>query len=754
MGPYILLFLIAAIVFSCSHCRFKHPERVMFVKHTRNHADMPDLSITCPFCGKCFRVIRHFNDHVKKCPSSPSRPVFDTNAGTNLVETSSTARAMECETGASAASYSFCNPDKAVAGLLGKLRYEMNVPATVCTTIADGMHRIIANISDGEGTMEVTRRRQLETLKACKRYRSSHKLSRFIHHHNGTIHPLAVTLSRLNEPKHTMRYVSVKTQLKRLLFLGLLTNVLIPRADCGAPNMTYQDIWDGSCHNVLSGEKVLSLLLYYDDFTVTNPLGSRNKKGKLGVVYFTICNFSTSSRSKTRNIYLALMFRSSYVKKYGWAKILEPLVKDLIDLEKHGLGEGVAVRLGAVVADNLAAHAIAGLSESFSSSACRFCLMSRSDMKSSTALSGNSDIGELFVRERSKFERNEPSVFKRLSPLTQLISYDILRCHPPDIAHDIFEGTGPLTISLVLTTICLHKKVVALETINKVIKSFSYERVDRTNQPRILSVKGNRVVVKQSMSECWTLLRLLPLMIGHLVPNCSEWAILVLYIRILELIVAPSIMESELVLLRSLIESFLRRAVSIFGQDITPKMHFMLHYPDEIRKHGPLRMLWTLRFEQKHQILKRFLESSRCRKNVCASIASKHEYSMARHRSMPGYLQDADEFVVLSARAGVIRKVRCAGQIYAVGDALFVRRGANVQCGVLECIKGKGNLVVDLLEKVGYDTIRNVYKIKRTGESVDVNTTALATYHPAAVYGEYVVLMHSVSGFNYMDAES
>ena len=162
-------------------------------------------------------------------------------------------------------------------------------------------------------------------------------------------------------------------------------------------------------------------------------------------------------------------------------------------------------------------------------------------------------------------------------------------------------------------------------------------------------------------------------------------------------------------------------------------------------------MLWTLRFEQKHQVLKRFLESSRCKKNICASIASKHEYNMARLRSTAGYLQDADEFVTLSARAGVIKKVRYAGQIYAVGDALFIRRGTNVQCGVVAGLKGKGNFIVNLLETAGYDAIRNVYKMRGSGERITVNATALATHYPAAVYGEYVVLMHSVSGFSCKD---
>lgn len=752
MAPCLFLLLITYIMFSCAHCRFKHPDRVMFVKHTRNHEGMDGFCITCPSCGRCFSLIRRFNDHVKTC----SAVLSHTPPGSNLAlrslgDDDSTDSAIRNEDAQHLITEPPFDASSSVGGFLGKLRYELNIPATACEIIADGMHDIISRIDDGTGDAVVMKKRHREILKACKNYRSSHKLAGHVHRNSGVIHPLVVTLSRANKPKHTLQYVSIKKQLKRLLVLGLLINAFTPRADSVEQNMTYQDVWDGWHHTVTGGEKVVSLLLYYDEFTVTNPLGTHARSGKLGAVYFTVCNFSKVSRSKVRNIHLALIFRASHVKKYGWAKILEPLISDLNEMEENGLGNGVSVRVGAVVADNLAAHAMAGLSESFSSSACRFCLMSRSDMKSSTILGGNIDAAELYVQERNKFERNEASVFKHLSPLTRVRSYNVAHCHPPDISHDLFEGVGPLTISLALTVICVQKKAVSLETINRIIKSFEYSRLDKTNKPRILSIKNSRIVVRQSMSECWTLLRLLPLMIGHLVPNCSEWSLLILFVRIVEVIVSPSVNEAELVLLQSHIEMFLRGVVSIFGKDITPKMHFMLHYADEVRKHGPLRMLWTLRFEQKHQTMKRLLESSRCRINVCASIARKHEYAMARNRSKPGYLRDSDECLVLSERAGAVKKVRCAGQVYAVGDVLFVSRMASVRCGIIARFLNKRSCVIELFDRDSYDAMRNVYKMKSNGEQIVSVVDRLALYHPAAMYGSYMVLTHAVPGYSQLD---
>lgn len=55
---------------------------------------------------------------------------------------------------------------------------------------------------------------------------------------------------------------------------------------------------------------------------------------------------------------------------------------------------------------------------------------------------------------------------------------------------------------------------------------------------------------------------------------------------------------------------------------IIPKMHYMLHYPSQIRKYGPLVHSWTMRYESKLRILKR---ASR-HENICKTVAKKHQH--------------------------------------------------------------------------------------------------------------------------------
>ena len=63
---------------------------------------------------------------------------------------------------------------------------------------------------------------------------------------------------------------------------------------------------------------------------------------------------------------------------------------------------------------------------------------------------------------------------------------------------------------------------------------------------------------------------------------------------------------------------------------IIPKMHFMIHYPQQIVNYGPLVHTWTMRHEAKLRILKRAARVSNF-KNVCQSVAKRHQHLLCVH---------------------------------------------------------------------------------------------------------------------------
>lgn len=75
--------------------------------------------------------------------------------------------------------------------------------------------------------------------------------------------------------------------------------------------------------------------------------------------------------SALSSIYLAVLCKSEDLRKFGYDKVLDPLLKDLVTLEQRGvfmtqLNECMKGTVNSVIADNLGAHGLAGFVEGFS----------------------------------------------------------------------------------------------------------------------------------------------------------------------------------------------------------------------------------------------------------------------------------------------------------------------------------------------------------------------------------------------------
>ena len=131
-----------------------------------------------------------------------------------------------------------------------------------------------------------------------------------------------------------------------------------------------------------SEPNALQICLYHDDFNIVNPLGNKTQKYKISAFYFVIGNFANKYKSLLKDIHLCILSPATFVNKYGYEKILRPLLDDLLKLETEGIKisfEGVDHKfcgsLSMVIADNLAAHALGRFFCNFSTVQrfCRFC---------------------------------------------------------------------------------------------------------------------------------------------------------------------------------------------------------------------------------------------------------------------------------------------------------------------------------------------------------------------------------------------
>ena len=86
-------------------------------------------------------------------------------------------------------------------------------------------------------------------------------------------------------------------------------------------------------------------------------------------------------------------------------------------------------------------------------------------------------------------------------------------------------------------------------------------------------------------SQMWCLARMLPLVIGDLVPeNEPHWEHFLCLLQIEEIVFAQRTTVQLAAYLSVLVDSYLREYTSLYEKPVTPKQHYMVHYPQQIIK--------------------------------------------------------------------------------------------------------------------------------------------------------------------------
>lgn len=443
--------------------------------------------------------------------------------------------------------------------------------------------------------------------------------------------------------KNTFIYIPIASVLKTLLMRSDFVSTLVFHQE-HVPGV-YRSFQD-SCYfrqNSLctKKDKEITLALYIDEFEVCNPLGTSRKIHKIVGVYWIVLNLPAQFRAGLTSIQLAALGKSVDVRKFGYEKFLEPLIKDLKLIEQQGIdaSENFGVKLFCVCADNLGAHSLAGFQESFTvDKFCRFCLVSHSQI----AIVKASEFQLRTVEQHNRFleELNQNQAIKSVNGVKRecVLSKHLTFFHPvtgfpPDILHDFFEGVIPVELALCLRNF-ISKGFFTLDRLNHRIVSFPYKYSDKVNKPKVIPKTAlSKGVIGGNAHENWALLRLLPLMIGGFVPESEpSWEILMDLKEIVEIVVSDKFTEESLSYLAcKLSDHHLLLTATFPNFVLKPKHHIIEHYPHLIRCFGPLVSLWTMRFESKHGIFKKVARDVHNMKNVLLSLATKHQQLMAYH---------------------------------------------------------------------------------------------------------------------------
>lgn len=478
----------------------------------------------------------------------------------------------------------------------------------------------------------------------------------------------------------------------------ILSKALSPSSSKAGEYSSYRDGSRFLENTILAEDKFrIALGLYCDDYEVSNPLGTSRKKHKLCAVYWVLANLDTKYRSSLHAIQLAVLCKVNTVKAKGYQEVLAPLIQDLVSLEVDGvyiekLGTRIKGTVLFVAADNLGAHSLAGFQESFTvERMCRVCMATRQEIQTKSVRSGIYTLRTIDAHDQQVQEvEQDPSkvsgygVKGRCVLSESLTHFHVVDGYPPDILHDFLEGVVPFELCLCLQDL-IKKKYISLETLNQAIKEFPYSFYDKTDKPQpIPKTFASKKTIGGNGHENWCLIRLIPLMIGHHVPEGDEaWGVLILLKEVLELVLSPRFTDESLYFLECKLSEHRELLQSAFPDcRLRPKHHYIEHYPYLTKIYGPLIDVWTMRFEGKHKFFKKVIHDTQNFKNVPLTLARRHQKMMAYHLDCPSFFKPA-------LQANTVKSIMVSSLPVNIQD--FLRQ----RCGLQNIVMSARSVSVD-----------------------------------------------------------
>ncbi|XP_065681548.1 uncharacterized protein LOC124811327 [Hydra vulgaris] len=321
--------------------------------------------------------------------------------------------------------------------------------------------------------------------------------------------------------------------------------------------------------------------------------------------------------SKLENILLSAVIYSSDRIKYSNKDAFFIYIEEITELETKGFTikiDGnefkIYVVLAQIIGDNLGLNGILGYVESFTATyPCRICKMKRKDFDSIFVES----VELLRTREcydyDVSFNNCSLNGTKEKSCFNKIPSFyvnDNIYC---DIMHDLLEGICKYVFQKMLNYLVFQKKFFNLGDINSRMRNFSYDHSSFPSCPTKYQIKNGSTNI--GAIEMLNLVLSFPLLVGDLVP-----------------------LEDNVWVVFLLLKQIVLYSFGLCG--LTLKFHNLIHYPRIIKMLGSLSHMWVMRCEGKLRGFRRTASSVENFKNVCKTVAIRHQMDqstrfMAKH---------------------------------------------------------------------------------------------------------------------------
>ena len=426
-----------------------------------------------------------------------------------------------------------------------------------------------------------------------------------------------------------------------------------------------EDFCDGERfqnHPLFSNDPhALQIIGYVDELELCNPLGTHTKRHKLLIILFGLGNIPSKYRSTLKTISLVACATHPVVTKHGLDSILEPFVKDLHTLATQGIEVNIdgtqrtfKGALLCILGDNPASNAVGGFKESFSLAFrfCRTCMATNNNFRDHFSLDAFTKRTDTVhehhcsqIQGPLKDHNSKTYGINRRTILLNLPDFSLFGGLPHDLMHDLFEGLAQHEIKLLLKY-CVDAKYLTITQYNHRVTFFDYGR-NENDKPGIITrdmLQSNDRKLNLSASQCLLLCRILPLLIGELVPeNDNHWKCYILLLKIISIMISQVVSEGQCASLALLIKEHHSLFKQLYSESaILPKSHFLIHYPEQILALGPLVRTWTIRYEAKLSLFKKASRVGNF-KNIALTLSQRHQYWMCYQLASGQLLQQGFE---------------------------------------------------------------------------------------------------------------
>lgn len=397
--------------------------------------------------------------------------------------------------------------------------------------------------------------------------------------------------------------------------------------------------------------KSLIFELYEDDCEFVNPLGSHTKTHKMTNIYWSLLNLPPWMRSNLKSIFLLGCVRAEFVKKFGFEEVLRDFLETIRKMETP---EGFKISLNGkdvflhgsllcTCGDGLAMNTLAGFKESIGGATkpCRNCILSRPemnfnffepDMQLRNMVDHDKDLKNVLDETKSKKIRERHStdsgVVGKSVIQNYLATYDVTKCFPQDIMHNMLEGALEAEMRCMLYQFIENDCYLTFRDLNRSLQCFQYPPELITSKPSIIDrqhVTSEGGKLRQSASQMICLSLVLPIILAPFVSAPNEhYENFILLCQITNMLLAYEVKRKTIPLLRSMIFVHNSRYYKLYGK-ITPKFHFLTHAPTVIQNFGPCRETWCMRFEARHCWFGKIASRSNNYKNLAKTLAFRHQ---------------------------------------------------------------------------------------------------------------------------------